>query len=53
MLTQSKCDQHFKLKIENYKKQDIEAKREINKEEYINLDWLCEQMKCNEKRCVY
>jgi hypothetical protein len=30
---------YFKKKIENYKKQDKEAKRKIPKDNYINVEW--------------
>ncbi len=42
--------QYLKLKIEGYKKQDMEAKRTIDKEKYIDDDWLFKQIEKN-KNC--
>ena len=34
----------FKKQIENYKKQDKEAKRKINKDTYVTVEWFFEQI---------
>ena len=39
----------FKNKIKGYKEQDRQAKREMNKEHYVNVDWLIE---CVNKYCI-
>ena len=49
-LSDAKLMQYLKLKIEGYKKQDIEAKRTIDKEKYIDDDWLFKQIEKN-KNC--
>ena len=46
-LEQTKMIQYLKLKIENYKKQDLEAKRNIVKDKYIDVDWLLHQIDNN------
>ena len=43
-----KC--YFKNKIKGYKEQDRQAKREINKEKYINVDWL---LNCINRNCAF
>ena len=47
-LCESKLKQYLKFKIDNYKKQDIEAKRNICQEKYINVDWLFNKIEKNE-----
>ena len=49
-LTQSRKEQYFKMKIENYKKQDIEGKRDIDKKDYINTQWFYNEIDKN-KQC--
>ena len=39
--------QYLKLKIDNYTRQDIEAKRNVSNEKYIDLDWLSNQIDKN------
>ena len=43
-LQESQIMQYLKLKIENYKKQDIDAKRNINVENYIDVNWLMNEI---------
>ena len=42
--------QYLKLKIDFYKKQDNDAKRAINKDKYIDLEWFTDQIN-NHERC--
>ena len=49
-LTESRKKQYFTLKIENYKRQDLEAHRLIDKANYVTLDWFYEQLK-QETKC--
>ena len=44
-----KC--YFKNKIKGYKEQDRSAKREINKENYINIEWLINSVNKNCYSC--
>ena len=46
-LEESKLKQYLKLKIDGYKRQDMDAKRQINKDKCIDLSWLCEQVRNN------
>ena len=43
-LQESQIIQYLKLKIENYKKQDIDAKRNICVENYIDVNWLMNEI---------
>ena len=43
-LEDSRLKQYFNLKINGYKKQDIKTKREIDKDKFIDLNWLCDQV---------
>ena len=47
-LEDSKLKQFLKLKIEGYKKQDIDAKRIINKQSFIDAEWLFDQVNKND-----
>jgi hypothetical protein len=38
-------------KIEEYKKQDLKTEREINDDEYINIEWFKNQMKTQKMKC--
>jgi len=57
----SKITQYFRFKVENYKVQDTKAKREINNEDYINQDWIFNQIEkygtyckfCNTNMTLY
>ena len=51
-LTKSRKDQYYKLKIENYKKQDIDAKRKIDDKEYISLEWMHEHISRETNCCL-
>ena len=42
-LTIARQNQYFKFKINNYIRQDKEAKREIDMTKYININWMYEQ----------
>ena len=46
-MEQSKLRQYLSFKIENYKKQDLEAKRDIKNKDYIDVEWLIDQMNVN------
>ena len=48
-LENSRLLQYLKLKIDFYKKQDIDAKRSINKETYIDVEWFTDQINCHER----
>ena len=48
-LEDSRLKQYLKLKIDGYKKQDIEAKRCINKEMFIDINWFCDQVKTHDR----
>ena len=50
-LEDTKLKQFLKLKIDGYKRQDIEAKRTIDKEKYVDVDWFCHQV-LNNERCT-
>jgi hypothetical protein len=47
-LTNAIIKAYFDKKINGYKKQDQEAKRTINKEQFVNQEWL---MTCINQRC--
>ena len=47
-LCDSKLKQYLKFKIDNYKKQDYDAKRNICQEKYIDVDWLSNKINNNE-----
>ena len=40
----SKISQYFRFKVENYKLQDAKAKREFENKDYINEDWIFNQI---------
>ena len=42
-MTIARQNQYFKFKINNYIRQDKEAKREIDMTKYININWMYEQ----------
>ena len=46
-LCDSKLKQYLKLKIDNYKKQDNDAKRSICQEKYIDVEWLFNKIEKN------
>jgi hypothetical protein len=46
-LNRSKILQHFTNMIEEYKVQDKRAKRELNDDTYINLEWLVKEYNSN------
>ena len=39
--------QYLNFQIENYKKQDLEADRDIKYKDYIDVEWLIDQMHVN------
>jgi hypothetical protein len=43
-LEDAKLKQFLKLKIDGYKRQDIEAKRKIDKEHFVDVDWFNNQI---------
>ena len=47
-LCDAKLTQYLKLKIDNYKRQDIEAKRNVSNEKYIDIYWLSNKIDKNE-----
>jgi hypothetical protein len=57
----SKISQYFRFKVENYKMQDRKANREIINEDYINENWLFNQIEqygtyckfCNKNMTLY
>ena len=48
-LEDSRLKQYFNLKINGYKKQDIEAKRALSKEDFIDINWLCDQVSTHDR----
>ena len=46
---------YFERKIRNYKSQDREANREIDKDRYVNLDWMMNAVnkRCENCRCGF
>ncbi len=56
-LEDSKLKQFLKLKIDGYKRQDMDAKRTINKEDFIDVTWFCKQVlshdRCPLCNCKY
>ena len=49
-LERARMLQYLKLKIDFYKKQDNDAKRLINKDKYIDVEWFTDQIN-NHERC--
>ena len=45
-LENSRMLQFLKLKIDFYKRQDMDAKRNIKKETYIDVDWFVNEINC-------
>ena len=46
-MEQSKLRQYLSFKIENYKKQDTESKRNIKNKDYIDVEWFIDQINAN------
>ena len=42
---------YFQSKVEGYKAQDRKKAREIDSEEYVNVEWMMERMNSNCQRC--
>ena len=40
--------QYLKLKIDGYKRQDMDAKRKISKESYVDVEWFMDQINKHE-----
>ena len=51
--TTSRITQYFSFKIQNYKKQDEKANRDFKIEEYIDEDFIYQQMKKTNNKCSY
>ena len=47
-LENSRLLQYLKLKIENYKRQDLDAKRKINRDKYVDIEWFTKEINGNE-----
>lgn len=52
-LTQSRIRLYFNMKVENYKTQDNKAKREFNKVDYINEEWINNKIEECNYICMY
>ena len=51
-LESSRVKQYIQLKIDSYKKQDADAKRKINKDKFINIQWFLDEIEQNKRCCL-
>jgi hypothetical protein len=50
---QSKLKQYFSFKVDNYKTQDKKAKRDFKNEDFIDEEFIFDQMKKTNNKCSY
>jgi hypothetical protein len=52
-LNHCRIKQYFEMKIENYKKQDKVANREVDNDKFVTYKWITDKLKCSVKcgRC--